>query len=222
MSHNNDHGTKTRTKISVLEFYSNKIAIRRNHFNRLFYGGKLFQQYLVYAYARYEANRMTHIRNNRKTLRVESYKGLLDHISNISRDNNVRIRNIFILPSSFVGGPRFMSKLYQDNMAMVREFGRPDLFITFTCNPKWEEIRSELQSFQTPSDRPDLVTRVFRFKLKDFIDDIVKRKIFGETLAYVYLIEHQKYGLPHAHCLFTLSNENKIKTSDDVDKIISC
>jgi hypothetical protein len=114
-----------------------------------------------------------------------------------------------------------MSKLYQDNMAMVRKFGRPDLFITFTCNPKCEEIKSELQSFQTPSDRPDFVTRVFRFKLKDFIDDIVKRKIFGETLAYVYLIEHQKRGLPHAHCLFTLSNEDTIKTLDDVHNIIS-
>jgi len=156
----------------VLEFYSNKISMRRNYFNLLFYGGKLFQQYLVYAYARYQANRMTYMRNNQKTLRVESYKGLLDHISNISRDNNVRIGNIFILPSSFVGGPRFMSKLYQDSMAMVRKFGRPDLFITFTFNPKWKEIKSELQSFQTPPDRPDLVTRIFRFKLKDFIDDI--------------------------------------------------
>jgi hypothetical protein len=75
-------------------------------------------------------------------------------------------------------------------MAMVRKFWRPYLFITFTCNPKWEEIKSELQSFQTPSDRPDLVTRVFRFKLKDFINGIVKRKIFGETLAYVYVIGH--------------------------------
>ncbi len=40
-------------------------------------------------------------------------------------------------------------------------------------------------------------------------------------MAYVYVIEHQKRGLPHAHCLFTLSNEDKIKTSDDVDNIIS-
>jgi hypothetical protein len=131
----------------------------------MFYGGKLFQQYLVYAYARYEGNRMTYIRNNQKTLRVESYKGLLDHVNSIGRDNNVRIGNIFIRPSTYGGGPRFMSKLYQDNMAMVRKFGRPDLFITFTCNPKWEEIKSELTPFQNSSDRPDLVTRVFRLKL---------------------------------------------------------
>ncbi|CAF1487910.1 unnamed protein product, partial [Rotaria sordida] len=221
LSYNMDHATNTRNKVTILEFYSNKIAIRRNHFNPLFYGGKLFQQYLVYAYARYQANRMAYIRNNQKTLRVESYKGLLDHVNSTGRDNNARVGNIFILPSTYVGGPRFMSKLYQDNMAMVLKFGRPDLFITFTCNPKWEEIKSELIPFQTSSGRPDLVTRVFRWKLKGFLDDIVKRKIFGEILAYVYVIEHQKRGLPHAHCLFTLSNEDKIKTADDVDNIIS-
>ncbi|CAM2708036.1 unnamed protein product [Rotaria socialis] len=33
--------------------------------------------------------------------------------------------------------------------------------------------------------------------------------------------KHQKRGLPHAHCLFTLSDEDKIKTADDVDNIIS-
>ena len=219
--HNIDHATNLRNRVTMLEFYSHKIAIRRNNFNPMFYGGKLFQQYLVYAYARYESNRMAYIRNNQKTLRVESYKGLLDHVNRFGRDNNARVGNIFILPSTFVGGPRFMSKLYQDNMAMVRKFGRPDLFITFTCNPKWKEIKSELIPFQHSSDRPDLITRVFRLKLKEFLDDIVKRKIFGSILAYMYVIEHQKRGLLHAHCLFTLSNEDKIKRADDVDNIIS-
>jgi hypothetical protein len=46
------------------------------------------------------------------------------------------------LPSSFTGGPRQMHKLYQDGMAIVRVFGKPDLFITITCNPKWPEIQN--------------------------------------------------------------------------------
>ncbi|CAF2777240.1 unnamed protein product [Rotaria sp. Silwood2] len=33
--------------------------------------------------------------------------------------------------------------------------------------------------------------------------------------------KHKKRGLPHAHYLFTLFNEDKIKTADDVDSIIS-
>jgi len=39
-------------------------------------------------------------------------------------------------------------------------------------------------------------------------------------LAYLCVIEHLKRGLPHAYCLFILCNEDKIKTSDDVDNII--
>jgi hypothetical protein len=30
-------------------------------------------------------------------------------------------------------------------MAIVRQYGKPDLFITMTCNPKWEEIVSMLK-----------------------------------------------------------------------------
>jgi hypothetical protein len=33
-----------------------------------------------------------------------------------------------------------MQRLYQDSMAIVRHFGRPSLFITFTTNPDWIEI----------------------------------------------------------------------------------
>ena len=106
-------------------------------------------------------------------------------------------------------------------MAMVWKFVRADLFITFTSNPKWKEIMSELKPFQNASDRPDLVTLVFGLKLKEFLYDIVERKIFGTILAYVYVTEHQKRGLSHAHCVFTLSNKDKIKTADDVNNIIS-
>ncbi|XP_067930639.1 uncharacterized protein [Watersipora subatra] len=49
-----------------------------------------------------------------------------------------------ILPSSFTGGPRYMHERTQDAMTYVRNYGRPDLFITFTCNSKWDEISNEL------------------------------------------------------------------------------
>jgi len=65
-----------------------------------------------------------------------------------------------ILPSTFIGGPRFMAQLYQDAMALVRRFGKPDLFITFTCNPAWDKITRELLQGQTANDnRPNLSAR---------------------------------------------------------------
>ncbi len=50
-------------------------------------------------------------------------------------------------------------------MAIVRQYGKPDLFITMTYNPKWEEIVSVLKPDEIANDRPDLVTRVFVGKL---------------------------------------------------------
>lgn len=37
-----------------------------------------------------------------------------------------------------------MMQLYQDSIAIVRFFGQPTLFLTFTANPKWEKIVREL------------------------------------------------------------------------------
>ena len=49
-----------------------------------------------------------------------------------------------ILPSSFMGSPRNMAEAYHDAMAIVRDLAAPDLFITFTCNENWPEIRENL------------------------------------------------------------------------------
>jgi hypothetical protein len=39
-----------------------------------------------------------------------------------------------ILLASFPGSPHFMMQVYQDAMAIVRNKGIPDVFLTFTCN----------------------------------------------------------------------------------------
>ena len=84
------------------------------------------------------------------------YSGLADAIS--AGDFNPReVGRRVILPSSFTGSPRQMFELYQDSMSIVRKYGKPDLFITFTCNPKWEEIYSALLFNQKATDRPDLI-----------------------------------------------------------------
>ncbi|XP_076904501.1 uncharacterized protein LOC143559974 [Bidens hawaiensis] len=49
-----------------------------------------------------------------------------------------------VLPSSFVGGPRYMYKHYQDALAICRVHGKPQYFTTFTCNVKWPEIERKV------------------------------------------------------------------------------
>lgn len=89
-------------------------------------------------------------------------------------------------------------------MAIVCQYGRPSLFITFTANPEWDEITRELLPGQQPTDRPDLVARVFHMKLKHLLHDLKKKHIFGHYPGSVWTIEYQKRGLPHMHLLLFL------------------
>ncbi|CAL9013875.1 unnamed protein product [Prunus brigantina] len=74
---------------------------------------------------------------------------------------------------------------YQDAMAICRNYGNPDLFITFTCNVKWPEIVRELDKKPgyKGEDRLDLISRVFKMKLNDMIGYIKSGKVFGEVEA---------------------------------------
>ena len=79
----------------------------------------------------------------------------------------LQIENIvkhIILPSSFVGSPRDMNQCYQDAMSLVKNFGKPYLFLTMTCNPSWEEIKKELLEGETSHDHLDLLTRILSWK----------------------------------------------------------
>jgi len=92
-----------------------------------------------------------------------------------------------------------MRRRYIDDMALVQKFGRPDLFITMTCNPEWIEIQQALLPGQLPQDMPDLVTRVFREKMQDLKDQIFKKEILGPIAAHVFVVEFQKIAPPHIH-----------------------
>ena len=92
-------------------------------------------------------------------------------------------------------------------MAVVRRFGCPDLFVTFTCNPAWPEIKAELLPGQTAKDRPELVSRVFQLKLSELMADI-KGGIFGTVKGKLWVIEFQKRTLPHAHILLILDTNS--------------
>ena len=111
-----------------------------------------------------------------------------------------------------------MQKYVQDAITYVRHYGRPDLFIAFTGNPNWEEIQTLLLPGQQSIHRHDITARVFRQILKSLTDLIVKHSVFGNTRCWLYSIESQKRGLPHAHILIWL--EDKIR-SEEIYQIIS-
>ncbi|CAH9113028.1 unnamed protein product, partial [Cuscuta europaea] len=107
-------------------------------------------------------------------------------------------------------------------MAICRWAGYPQLFITFTCNPKWPEILRFVEPRGlSPDDRPDILSRIFKMKLDLLIKDLKQNKMFGHVRAVVYTVEFQKRGLPHAHIVVWISQRQRNVFSSDIDKIIS-
>jgi hypothetical protein len=219
MKHNEEHSTAKRNKVTQLQFYSYRLAARVA-FSPVFHGGKLFQQYIVDSYVRTEAARLEFIRRNQSNLRVELYQGLMDHLQSQAEQQNLNPGKVFILPSSFHGSPRAMQQNYQDAMAIVAKHGKPDLFLTFTCNPRCKDILDNLPQGQRPDHRPDIVARVFQLHLKELLLDITKRHVLGKPVAHLHVIEFQKRGLPHAHMLIMLSAQCQINTPGEIDHLI--
>ncbi|AQK64979.1 hypothetical protein ZEAMMB73_Zm00001d013986 [Zea mays] len=153
-------------------------------------------------------------------LRADLYQGLVDSML----DGDIRAEKVgkrTVLSTSFIGGPRDMKRRYMDAMALVRKFGKPYIFLTMTCNPNWDEIRRELLPGQTPQDRPDLVVRVFHAKLHELKHRLTKQDILGKVWAYVYVVEFQKRGLPHAHFLLIMQRKYKLTCPEQYDLLIS-
>ncbi|KAE9002551.1 hypothetical protein PR001_g18217 [Phytophthora rubi] len=126
-----------------------------------------------------------------------------------------------VLPSTHSGSRRAMYKSYQYSMAIVREYGKPDVFVTMTCNPTWEEIEEKIpEPNQSAQDRPDIVARVWQQKLAELLKD-VDEGVLGRVMARIYVVEFQKRGLPHAHILVILADEDKPRRREIIDKLVS-
>lgn len=218
----NKSGRGIRSRVTIREFYSHRIANRNNNIFHL--GGKLFQQFVVDVSVRDESNKLAYIRNQQAVWRSEAYDGCMDYVSatdiNYGGQDEPEGRDL-ILPASFTGSPRNMYQNYQDAMAIVREFGKPTYFITMTANPKWPEIQSSLHVGQTAADRPDIVARVFHLKFQELMDDLTKKNVLGVPIGYTYAIEFQKRGLPHAHILLIMRASDVPRDANEIDDVIS-
>ena len=111
------------------------------------------------------------------------------------------------LSQSFHGSRRHLQKLAKNALAIVTELGKPTLFLTVTCNPKWHDITSRLLEGQTAFDRPDITVPVFHAKLTALINNLKYQKYFREELVYeMRSIEYQHRGMLHAHIVIQLKD----------------
>nr|KAJ0190524.1 hypothetical protein LSAT_V11C800454750 [Lactuca sativa] len=177
--------------VSVREYYAYKLQIRPHDKSFLLYFGRLLQQ--------------TH----QEEIRQEFRQGIVDAMASGETEGSAVSKRI-VFPANFIGGPRNMRKKYVDAMELVQKFGKPDIFLTQNLR-----VQEEAQN------RADLVVRVFHAKLEQLKHEVFKNHIFGDVVAYTYVIEFQKRGLPHAHFLIILKPNFKMYTTEDYDRIVS-
>ena len=212
---------KREVNITVTEYYAFHLRYRPGHFNLIPRGGALFQQLLVDAFAKVEADRLCYLRQHQQALRTATLRGLADAINDGDAQGAAVGR--IVLPASFTGGARYMIAKLNDAMAYVREFGGGDLFITATCNPLWPEITDTLRRLypgERPEHHPEIVSQVFRQKLRGLLHLLRDGAVFGRVRAFISSIEWQKRGLPHAHIVLWLDPDDKPRP-DTVDLFVS-
>jgi len=218
--HGNQRKKRKRSSVTIHEYYKYHMHFRSNQPNPFLCYGRLSKQAIVDARAMEDEDRLMYIAKNQDKLRVEYLQGIYYAVEKGLTDSNQIGKRVF-LPSSHTGSRRYMIQNYHDGIAISRVYGPPDLFITFTCNPKWPEISVALLEHQYANDRPDIIIRVFHMKLQQLLEDIRSGTIFGPVVAILYSIEFQKRGLPHVHILTWIDKSNNQVTPETIDLWIS-
>jgi hypothetical protein len=182
---------RKRNTITTHEFYKYHMHYRPNQLNPYLCYGRLSKQAIVDARAMEDEDRLMFIARSQDKLRAEYLQGIFDAVEKGLKEGN-QIGKRVMLPSSHTGSRRYVLQNYHDGIAICCIYGPPDLFITFTCNPKWPEICLAILPGEQPNDRPDIIIRVFHMKLEQLLDDIRSGAIFGPISAFLYSIEFQK------------------------------
>jgi len=154
---------------------------------------KLALEFYCDVYAQHEARlAQFHKQPRQQALyRSSRFQAVYDYLQRDDGSNSSSLGRPVILPSSFVGSPRYYQQLYLDALTLPHRYHKPDLFITMTCNPCWSEITAAIPVGSHWRHHPDIVARVFMMKFYAMLQEITVSEIFGPVLAFVWRIEWQ-------------------------------
>lgn len=99
-----NHKRPSNDRLTQMQFYSYRIFERPTEYSTILRVGKLFQEFIVDAWAATEQNRLAFYKLNQEKLRCELYQDLNDIGPDDLNPNQIGQR--YILSSSFIGSPR--------------------------------------------------------------------------------------------------------------------
>ena len=228
------HGTEGWSKdmqavsgVSCLEYYryllhkrvnKNQLDVR----NPFLEAGKLSQQFLVDMWVKVDQLRLNTYKTKAAQNKIQKYYRA-DKYSANQEDSTLPDREFSnVLPSSYIGGARYMNQRMHDALAIVRKYKKADFFITMTVDPKDAEIKKHLSPGDYNSaNRADVVRRIFEMKKKYLLYLLIDKEIFGAVEAFTWSVEYQKRGLPHIHLILILKKSARPKSIRGYDQFIS-
>jgi hypothetical protein len=122
------------------------------------------------------------------------------------------------IPPSLTDSDAYWHDVATRCFAISAKFGAPTFFLTFTMNPYWPEYQALKRESGNFGDSA-IMAIVFKEKLSGLMMFLKRRRTLGTIFAFVWRIEYQRRGLPHAHLLFWTDFQTQIVES--VDSVIS-
>jgi hypothetical protein len=94
--------------------------MRPNEFNIMFYGGRLFQQWLVDMYVKVESMRLDwhSLPKHQKIIWEERYRGIVDTLK-AGEARVSEVGRLIVLPRNFNGGEHDVQARFLDAMTLV-------------------------------------------------------------------------------------------------------
>jgi hypothetical protein len=151
-------------------------------------------------------------------------------VLSILLENNETLR--FMQPIR--GTPAYWSATQKDRFAMLRQFGIPTWFCSFSsAKYRWNDIVATILHHENdtrdPTDldwaetsfekNPVTVARMFRQRFNIFQRDVILSPAnpIGEVIDYFFKVQFQQRG-SHMHCLYWV--ENAPKLNEDTEEAI--
>ena len=148
--------------------------------------------------------------------------------------------NLSTVLQSVRGTKQFWFLKKSDVMAMIREFGLPTLFLTFSCAEydsadierylrKVNQVPDSYPTGRLCTEDPLSVSRKFSQKFRDFFTTVLLQgKVLGEVTHYFWKKEYQSRGAPHYHVLLWIKDAPVIgvdpqhKVTEWIESRITC
>ena len=148
--------------------------------------------------------------------------------------------NLSTVLQSVRGTKQFWFLKKSDVMAMIREFGPPTLFLTFSCAEydsvdierylrKVNNVPDSYPIGRLCTEDPISVSRKFSQKFRDFFTTVLLQgEVLGEVTHYFWKKEYQSRGAPHYHVLLWIKDAPVIGVDSEhaitewIDNRITC